>query len=157
MIIGSLQQLAGTVASSAKRADAMPEMLARLAIHLQQIRPPALQQTAELAVQPEMPQMLGTSPRKDDSTPIPMGGHIHPPIDWAVVPPNVVAHNNSAGTVDYWLMPRMQSGVPTMVKVVPIAQNNSGTFVHHIAEVKDYTVTPSGDWIEWPEPAGKKE
>lgn len=54
-------------------------------------------------------------------------------------------------------MPRMQSGVPTMVKVVPIMQNNSGTFVHHIAEVKDYIVTPSGEWIEPPKPAGKKE
>jgi hypothetical protein len=47
----------------------------------------------------------------------------------------------------------MLSGVPTMAKVVPIFQNNSGTFVHHIAEVKDYIVTPSGDWIEAAEPA----
>lgn len=74
MIIGSLQQLAGTVASSAKRTEAMPEMLARLTNHLQQMRPPAVKQTAELAVQPEMPQMFGTSPRKDDSAPISLGG-----------------------------------------------------------------------------------
>ncbi|MFL6354176.1 MAG: hypothetical protein ACJ74Z_20320 [Bryobacteraceae bacterium] len=157
MIIGSFQQLAGTVASSAKRTEAMPEMLARLANHLQQMRPPAVKEPPELAVQPQMPQMLGTSPGKDDSAPIYMGGHIHPPIEWALVPSNVVAHNNSAGTVDYWLVPRIQSGVSTMVKVVPIVQNNSGTFVHHIAEVKDYTVTPSGDWVESSEPAGKKE
>jgi hypothetical protein len=157
MIIGSLQQLAGSVASSAKRAEAMPEMLARLANHLQQIRPPAVTQAPELTLQPAMPEMLGTSPRNDDSALIPMGGHIHPPIEWAVLPSNVVAHHNSAGTMDYWLVPRMQSGVPTMVKVVPIVQNNSGTFVHHIAEAKDYTVTPSGDWIESSEPAGKKE
>jgi hypothetical protein len=157
MIMGSFQQLAGTVASSAKRTEAMPEMLARLANRLQQMRPPAVKETPELAVQPQMPQMLGTSPRKDDSAPISMGGHIHPPIEWAVVPSNVAPHSNSAGTVDYWLVPRMQSGVPTMVKVVPIVQNNSGTFVHHIAEVKDYTVTPSGDWIESSEPATKKE
>jgi hypothetical protein len=74
MIIGSFQQLAGTVASSAKRTEAMPEMLARLANHLQQMRPPTVKETPELAVQPQMPQMLGTSPRKDDSAPISMGG-----------------------------------------------------------------------------------
>jgi hypothetical protein len=39
---------------------------------------------------------------------------------------------------------------------VPILQNNSGTFVHHIAEVKDYIVTPSGDWIEASESSGNK-
>ena len=156
MITSSLQQLAGNVASSARRSEAVPEMLARFASHLQQIRPIAVTQTREAVVQPAMPELLGTPP-KDDSAPIPMGGHVHPPIDWAVVPSNAVAHNNSTGRVDYWLMPRMQSGVPTMVKVVPIAQNSSGTFVHHIAEAKDYTVTPSGEWIESSEPAEKKE
>jgi len=156
-ITTSLQQLAGTVASSAKRTQAMPDMLARLANHLQQIQPPPVTQTLESAVQPAMPQMLATSPRQDDSAPIPMAGHVHHPIEWAVVPSNVVAHHSSAGTVDYWMVPRIQSGVATMAKVVPIAQNNSGTFVHHIAEGKDYTVTPSGDWIESSEPAEKKE
>jgi hypothetical protein len=77
-------------------------------------------------------------------------GHVHPPIEWAVVPANVVVHHNAAGVMDYWQVPRVLSGVPTMAKVIPIAQNNFGTFVHHIAEGRDYVVTRFGDWIETP-------
>jgi uncharacterized protein YdaL len=73
-----------------------------------------------------------------------------------VAPSNGVVHHNAQGVMDYWLIPRTVSGIPTMAKVVPILQNNSGTFVHHIAEVKDYIVTPTGDWLEVSEPAGNK-
>lgn len=160
MVMSSLQQLAGAVASKTDRDEAMPEMLARLGSHLQQIRPRAVPQAPESSAQSTLPEVLGTSrrnePPKDDPAPINMGGHIHPPIEWAVVPSDVTVHHNSAGIMDYWLVPRTQSGVTTSVKVVPFAQNASGTFVHDIAQVKDYLVTPSGDWIESSEAAGTK-
>jgi hypothetical protein len=156
-LIDSLQQLVGTIAASAKRAKAIPEIPERLGNNLQEIRSPAVTQAPQPVSQPAMPVIIGIPPRKDDSAPIPMGGHIHPPIEWAVAPPNVVVHHNSAGVMDYWLVPRILSGVSTMVKVVPIVQTNSGTFVHDIAEIKDYTITPSGDWIDATEPIGNKE
>ncbi len=156
-IIDSLQQLQGTITSSARRAEAIPEMLNRLGGNFQQVRAPAVIQTPLAVSQPAMPVLVGTPPRKDDSSPIPMGGHIHPPIEWAVAPSNVVVHHNSAGLMDFWLVPRMVSGIPTMVKVVPIVQTSSGTFVHDIAEVKDYIVTPSGEWVDASEAAGNKE
>lgn len=155
MIVSSLQQLAGTVASNSKQAEAMPEMLARLGKNLQQSRPPLIKQTPALPVQSPTPTSPETSSPKETLVPIDLGGHNHPPIEWAVTPANVVVHHNSAGTMDYWMVPRTQSGVPMMVKVVPVVQNNSGTLVHHIAEVKDYILTPSGDWIESPKPDGK--
>jgi hypothetical protein len=77
-----------------------------------------------------------------------MGGHIHPQIEWAVPPANAIVHHDSMGVMDYWLIPRIVSGTAVMEKVVPVLQNNSGIFVHDVAEVKDYLVTPSGDWVE---------
>jgi hypothetical protein len=155
-VTDSLQQLANAIASSAKQTAALPQVLDRLGSNLQQVRSPAVRPAPEAASQPVSPVIIGTSPQSIDSAPIPMGGHIHPPIEWAVAPPNVVVHHNSRGVMDYWLMPRTVAGVPTIAKVVPILQNNSGTFVHHIAEVKDYIVTPSGDWIEASESSGNK-
>ena len=154
-VSNSLQRLTGALASSAKQTAAIPELLDRLGNTFQQSPSPVLRHGPEPVSQPVLPVIVGISPQKSEP-PISMGGHIHPPIEWAVTPSNVVAHHNSRDVLDYWLIPRTVSGVPTMAKVVPIFQNNSGTFVHHIAEVKDYIVTPSGDWIEASEPAGNK-
>lgn len=159
----SLQQLAHAIASSAQRTAAIPDMLDRLGSNLQQIRLPAVKQAAavvttssEPAPRPAPPPVIiGSSPQPADA-PIPMGGHIHPPIEWAVAPANVVVHHNSQGVMDYWLIPRTVSGVLKMEKVVPVLQNNSGIFVHDIAEVKDYTVTPTGEWIPASDSTGNK-
>ena len=85
-----------------------------------------------------------------------MGGHVHPPIEWAVAPANAIVHHNAMGVMDYWLLPRTLAGNTVMTKVVPVVQNDSGIFVHHVAEVKDYLVTPSGDWVEVPDTNDKK-
>ena len=145
----SLQQLAHAIAFSAQRAAVIPEMLNRLGSNLQQIHPSAAVKAApEPVLRPApLPVIIGTSPHTADSAAIPMGGHVHPPMEWAVAPPNVVVHHNAQGVMDYWLIPRTVSGMQAMEKVVPILQNNSGTFVHHITEVKDYIVTPSGEWM----------
>jgi len=144
----SLQQLAHAIAFSAQRAAVIPDMLNRLGSNLQQIQQPvAVKAAPEPVSRPApVPVIIGTSPQTADSASIPMGGHVHPPIEWAVAPANVVVHHNAQGVMDYWLIPRTLSGVQAMEKVVPILQNNSGTFVHHITEVKDYIVTPSGEW-----------
>ena len=154
-MVDSLQGLAAAIASSSKRTAAIPEMLDRLGSDLQQSRSPQVRQAAELAQAPRMPALI-TVPQEADSAPIPMGGHIHPPIGVAVAPPDVVVHHNSLGVVDYWLVPRMLSGMRTMAKVVPVLQTNQGTFVHDVAEVKDYIVTPAGDWIAASEANGNQ-
>ena len=89
--------------------------------------------------------------------PIPLGGHHHPPIDVATVaPPGAVVHYNALGVMDYWLVPRVQSGAQIMVKVVPISQTNGTTFVHDVEEIRDYLLTQSGDWIAASEANGKQ-
>lgn len=152
----SLEHLAHAIASSTQRTAAIPQMLDRLGSNLQQIRPPAVKPVAEpVSRSAPVPVIIGSSPQPAD-TPIPMGGHIHPPIEWAVAPANVVVHHNSQGVMDYWLIPRTVSGVPKMEKVVPVLQNNSGIFVHDVAEVKDYIVTPSCEWIPTSESSTNK-
>jgi hypothetical protein len=76
-----------------------------------------------------------------------MGGHHHQPIEDVVAPRNVIVHHKENGVMDYWLVPRLVSGSRVMTKVFPIAQTNMGVFVHNIEDVKDYIVTPSGDWL----------
>jgi hypothetical protein len=86
-----------------------------------------------------------------------MGGHQHAPIDYATVaPPGAIVHHNAAGVMDYWLVPRVVSGVPSMDKVVPISQSSAGTLVHEVAEVKDYVLTASGDWVAVPDNVEKR-
>lgn len=160
--IDSLQQLAGTLASNARSTVDLPKILDLLDNGLHETRSapgpppsPPVAQSSMPATQPSMPIIIGTSSPRNDSAPIPMGGHIHPPIEFAVAPADVIVHHNSAGVMDYWLVPRVTSGVQIMKKVVPVLQTNAGIFVHDIAEVKDYTITPSGDWIE-AEPNGNK-
>ena len=76
-----------------------------------------------------------------------MGGHHHDPIEDVIAPRNAIVHHTENGVMDYWLMPRVVSGARSMIKVFPIAQTNLGIFVHSFDEVRDYVVTPSGDWL----------
>jgi hypothetical protein len=141
----SLESLAQAIASSSKRAEMIPAMLSQLGSEMQQSRP-AIRQPVEPTAERALPAMISL-PHEPDSAPIPMGGHVHPPIEFAVAPPDAVVHHNAQGVMDYWLVPRTVDGTRTMAKVVPVLQTSQGTFVHHIAEVKDYIVTPTGDWI----------
>jgi hypothetical protein len=145
-MIDSLQGLAGAIAASSQRTAAIPDLLNRLGSDLKQIRPPLARRPVELAPEAPLPAVIAVAPQID-SAPIPMGGHHHPPIDFSVAPVDVVVHHNALGVMDYWLVPRMVSGARIMAKAVPISQTDAGTFVHHIEEVKDYLVTPAGDWI----------
>lgn len=144
-VADSLHELASAIALSSTRAQTLPDLISRLQAGLPQPRAPMVrtpvETVPETAVAPE-----------PDVTPIPMGGHHHPPIEYATVAPqSAVVHHNAAGVMDYWLVPRVVSGVPTMVKVVPISQSNSGTLVHDVAQAKDYLLTPAGDWVAIPE------
>lgn len=147
-VTSSLQQLATVIASTANRRVTTREAPQQHPDQLQQEQADLVNQTPSAGPQSAMPVIIGNSAPKPESSPIPMGGHIHPPIDWAVAPANSIVHHNSMGVMDYWLMPRTTAGTTVMTKVVPVLQNNSGTFVHDVAETKDYLVTPSGEWIE---------
>ncbi len=141
-MIVSIQGLAGVIASTSAHTARIPAMLQRLASDLRQ--------TASLPLSEAGEQMLPTivSPSyRDASAGISMGGHHHPLMEDLIAPSDVVVHHNSLGVMDYWLVPRLVSGVWTMTKAVPIAESSTGIFVHAIADVKDYMVTPSRDWI----------
>lgn len=150
-MIDSLHGLTGVIALSSTRTAAIPDMLKRLGDDLQQSHSPLIRQPIGLSAEPPTPA------QEADAAQIPMGGHHHSPIDVATVaPPGASVHHNSVGVMDYWLVPRVVSGVQTMVKVVPISQNNGASFVHHVAEAKDYILTSSGDWIAVSEATGNK-
>lgn len=150
-MIDSLNGLAGAIALNSNRTATIPDMLNRLGSDLQQIRAPLVRKPVDLAPQPTAPA------QEPEAALIPMGGHHHPPIDVATVAPSgAIVHYNALGVMDYWLVPRVQAGVQTMVKVVPISQNNGATFVHDVEESKDYLLTPAGDWIAASEANGKQ-
>jgi hypothetical protein len=135
-MVDSLNGLASVIALNSTRTAAIPGILNRLNSNLQQVRAPLVPKRVDLAA------------AEAAAAPIPMGGHHHPPIDVATVAPQGASvHYNSLGVMDYWLVPRTVSGMHTMVKVVPISQTNAGSFVHDVAEAKDYFLTQSGDWI----------
>jgi hypothetical protein len=144
-VTSSLHELATAIALSATRTQPVPDLISRVSSDLERPRAPLvrtpLEQPAESAVA-----------EASEPTPIPMGGHHHAPIEYATVaPPAAIVHHNAAGVMDYWLVPRVVSGVPAMDKVIPISQTNGGTLVHDVAEVKDYLLTASGDWVAVPE------
>jgi hypothetical protein len=151
----SLQQLAIVIESSANRT-AMVRETPQPHADVSRRDQAAVSNQSPSIPEPAVPVIIGNSASKADSSPIPMGGHIHPPMDWAVAPANATVHHNSMGVMDYWFMPRIVAGTAVMTKVVPFLQNNSGIFVHHVAEARDYLVTTSGDWIELPDGKEKK-
>lgn len=153
-ITSSLQQLAAVIASRGNRTVTIREMPQPQPQPLQQAQA-AVVQSPPSVLQPAVPVIIGTAGPKIDSSSLLLGGHIHPPAEWLVAPANAVVHHNSMGVMDYWLLPRTMGGNTVMTKVVPVLQNDSGIFVHSVAEVKDYVVTPSGDWIAVPDTKDK--
>jgi hypothetical protein len=151
-MIDSVQTLANAVASSSARTTAMQSVLRRLG---QAVRPDfsnALSQAADsrpmrppAPVAPP-PQTSSQEPATASGVPF-MGYHHHDPIEDVIAPRNAVVHHNESGVMDYWLIPRVVSGSRSMIKVFPIAQTNLGIFVHSFDEIRDYVVTPSGDWL----------
>jgi hypothetical protein len=141
----SLRELASAIALSSTRTQAIPDLLSQLRAEVPQPSAPVTRKPMEPPAETALPEGV-------DPTPIPMGSHHHAPIEYATVaPPSAIVHHNAAGVMDYWLVPRVVSGVPAMVQVVPVSQTSSGTLVHAVAEVKDYLLTASGDWIAVPE------
>lgn len=144
-VADSLHELASAIAVSSTRTQAIPDLISRLGADLQQPRAPLMRRPLDQPAESQVPD--GSDPAA-----IPMGGHHHTPIEYATVAPAAaIVHHNADGVMDYWLVPRVISGVPTMVQVVPVSQTNAGTVVHAVAEVKDYLLTPSGDWVPVPE------
>jgi len=142
-LIDSVETLANSVASSSIRTTAMQAVLRRLdhdssqAADILPNRPPA----------PVVPVLAPESQEPAPAAQLSMGGHYHDPIEDVIAPNNAVVHHTESGVMDYWLMPRVVSGARSMIKVFPIAQTNLGIFVHSFDEVRDYVVTPSGDWL----------
>ncbi|MBV9611184.1 MAG: hypothetical protein JO091_01875, partial [Acidobacteriaceae bacterium] len=162
-MIESIEAMSGVVASASQHAAALPAMLKRIGSDLREAGALSLPGKVESRPQPAFSTILTPStilpapaPTLADSGAISMGGHHHPPVDDVVAMSNVVVHHNPQGVMDYWLVPRVVAGAPVMTKVVPITQTRMGTFVHNVEEVKDYIVTPSGDWIAAPESNEKR-
>lgn len=147
-VSNSLQQLSAVIESAVNRSVMIREISQPHPDQSQQEQAAVVSQGPPAVPDSTLPVIIGNSAPKTDSSPIPMGGHIHPRIEWAVPPANAIVHHDSMGVMDYWLLPRMQGGTAVMEKVVPVLQNNSGIFVHDVAEAKDYLVTPSGNWVE---------
>jgi hypothetical protein len=158
-MIDSVQTLANAVAAASARTSAMQTALSRLGHDLTPVaapmaRPQAVPTQAVPIAAPAtvlLPQpVIAPVP----ITLLSMGGHRHDPIEDVIAPRNAIVHHNESGAMDYWLMPRIISGSRTIVKVFPIAQTSLGIFVHCFDEVRDYVVTPSGDWLNASDPSG---
>jgi hypothetical protein len=152
-MIDSVETLANAVASASVRTTAMQSVLRRLGHDLSQAAdaPPKFPRAPAappILSPPQEPAAVTTGPL--------MGGHHHDPIEDVIAPRNAIVHHNDNGVMDYWLMPRVISGSRVMVKVFPIAQTNLGIFVHGFDDVRDYVVTPSGDWLTASDPNGNR-
>jgi hypothetical protein len=171
----SIEALANAVATSSIRTTAMQAVLRRLGRDLNPtdspIRRPEFAPTTPPAAwlapfkHPEpfsadpfkRPEPLKRDLFKRDQpvrqeAPSWMGSHHHDPIEDVIAPHSVIVHHNEDGVLDYWLAPRIVSGSKTLIKVMPVAQTNMGIFVHSIDEVRDYMITPSGDWLAASDP-----
>ena len=166
-MIDSVQTLADAVAAASARTSAMQAALSRLGHDLTPVRAAPPQPEAVVSTQTVPTQAVPIVAPATVLLPQPviapaltttlfMGGHRHDPIEDVIAPPNAIVHHNESGAMDYWLMPRIVSGSRTMVKVFPIAQTSLGIFVHCFDEVRDYVVTPSGDWINASDPSGNR-
>jgi hypothetical protein len=153
-MIDSVETLANAVASASVRTTAMQSVLRRLGHDLSQAAdaPPKFPRAPAAPATLAPPQ----EPAAAATTGLSMGGHHHDPIEDVIAPRNAIVHHNDNGVMDYWLIPRVISGSRIMVKVFPIAQTNLGIFVHGFDSVRDYVVTPSGDWLAASDPNGNR-
>lgn len=147
-MFASMQTLTAVITTASVRTATIPAMLQRLGRDLKYAAPVAatVATTEESKSEAALPVIL-TPSQPLTSAVVSLGGHHHPPMENAVAPADVTVHHNLLGVMDYWLVPRVNSGVRTMVKVVPIAQSENGILVHDVLEIKDYIVTTTGDWL----------
>ncbi len=153
-MIDSVETLANSVATASVHTTAMQSVLRRLGHDLSQ----AADTPPKRPAAPIAPPLVLLRPEPEPE-PLPaaglsMGGHRHDPIEDVIAPRNAIVHHNDNGVMDYWLMPRLISGSRSIVRVFPVAQTNLGIFVHSFDDVRDYVVTPSGDWLAASDPHG---
>ncbi len=74
--------------------------------------------------------------------------HVHN-VDMTIAPvKGAVIHFNAADEKDYWLLTRVsQSGARLPVRVLPFETTAAGIRVHCMDDGIDYTVSPSGEWL----------
>jgi len=150
-MVDSLHVMTEAIASNSSRTAAISGVLNRFSMDLQEAHPPSQARVPVDLASPAAPPA-----QEADAALISMGGHHHAPLSSATVAPEgATVHYNALGVMDYWLVPRLVAGVREMVKVVPISQNNGASFVHDVAEAKDYILSPSGEWIAVLEPGSK--
>jgi hypothetical protein len=153
-MIDSVEGLANAVASSSLRTSAMQAVLRRLGHDLKPADTPPANTAVTAKPSPPAVSAPVQAVQAEQSTSVFLGGHHHQPIEDVVAPRNVIVHHRENGLMDYWLVPRIVSGSRVMTKVFPIAQTNMGIFVHDLENVKDYIVTPTGDWLVASAPSG---
>jgi hypothetical protein len=153
-MIDSVETLADSVASASVRTTAMQSVLRRLGHDLSQGADTPPKRPAAPIAPPVVLLRPEPEPEPLPTTGLSMGGHRHDPIEDVIAPRNAIVHHNDNGVLDYWLMPRLISGSRSMIRVFPVAQTNLGIFVHSFDDVRDYVVTPSGDWLAASDPHG---
>ncbi|HEY3938030.1 MAG TPA: hypothetical protein VGL97_11400 [Bryobacteraceae bacterium] len=155
-MIDSVEGLANAVAASSLRTSAMQAVLRRLGHDAKPADTPPARANTPVAAKssPVAASMPIEAAQTEQSTDVYLGGHHHQPIEDVMAPRNVIVHHRENGVMDYWLVPRIVSGSRVMTKVFPIAQTNMGIFVHDLENVKDYIVTPTGDWLVASAPSG---
>jgi hypothetical protein len=73
--------------------------------------------------------------------------HFHPVNRSIPMPAGALAHQNSAGVLEYWLVSRTFPSGDQFVKVAPYGTSPQGILVHSLDDGLDYTLTPEGNWI----------
>lgn len=155
-VVNSIESLAGSVASSSVHDSAVAAVLKRLGREPASGAVPLKKPELDLIkAPPPPPAPPAAMPQREAAPADRMGGHHHGQIEDVVAPRSAIVHHSDSGVMDYWLLPRMVAGSRIMTKVIPIAQTNLGLFVHGVDEVRDYIITPSGDWLNASESAAK--
>lgn len=64
------------------------------------------------------------------------------------MPSGALAHQNSQGVLDYWLVQRILPTGDQFLRVKPYSTSALGTMVHSVDDGVDYLLTPDGGWID---------
>jgi hypothetical protein len=111
----------------------------------QEVSPPLTHTIAPLAMGHGT--MTSTSPTASPSNPRTHEFDLSIPL-----PDGSVAHHNSQGETDYWMVPRVLPSGEHYVKVEPYGTTSLGVKVHNMEDGREYILTPQGGWTESLEP-----
>ena len=153
-MIDSVETLANSVASSSIHTTAMQSVLRRLGHDLSQAADTPPKRPAAPDRSPLSPPASGAGARTAARCRVIDGRSPPRPHRRCHCAEERHRPSQRNGVMDYWLMPRLISGSRSMIRVFPVAQTNLGIFVHSFDEVRDYVVTPSGDWLAASGPHG---